>query len=96
MSDALGLNVSTEMTALAYASIANGGNFNKANYISKLVFSDGLEKEIVNKSTVGMKSSTAYILAKMLEKTHAPNMSAKEASIPEFERLYRKNRNNKL
>jgi penicillin-binding protein 1A len=84
-SDALGLNVSTEMTALAYASIANGGNFNKANYISKLVFSDGSEKEIVNKSTVGMKSSTAYILAKMLEKTHAPNMSAKEASIPEFE-----------
>lgn len=84
-SDALGLNVSTEMTALAYASIANGGNFNKANYISKLVFSDGSEKEIINKSTTGMKSSTAYILAKMLEKTHAANMSAKEANIPEFE-----------
>lgn len=83
-SDALGLDVSTEMTAAAYAAIANNGVYNSPQYISKLVFSDGSERQIVGENHKGMEPSTAFILAKMLKTTTNPGFSAQRASLNQF------------
>lgn len=83
-SDALGLNVSTEMEAAAYAALAQNGKYTSPQYISKLVFSDGSEKEIKPEAAQAMKESTAYVLNSMLKTTTNKNMSAQKAAIPEF------------
>lgn len=83
-SDALGLDVSTEQTASAYAAIANNGMYTKPQYVSKLVFADGSEKNINSDTTQAMTDSTAFILAKMLEHVTDENRSAPKAAIPEF------------
>lgn len=89
-SDALGLNVSTEQEAAAYAALANNGTYKAPQYISKIVFSDGSEKTINVEETKAMKESTAYILNKMLETTTNANMSAAKGAIPEFAGLITK------
>lgn len=82
--DALGLNVSTEQLAAAYAAIGNGGTYHKPRYIDKIIFNDGSQKKIRFESKKAMQQSTAYILAKILEGTTAPNSSATAAKIKEF------------
>lgn len=82
--DALGLDLSTEDFAAGFATIANGGIYRSPNYISKLVFSDGSEKEIKSTEIRAMKESTAYILAKILEGTTQDGYSATSAKIPEY------------
>ena len=89
-SDALGLDVSTEMLATAYATLAQGGKYTAPQYISSLIFSDGSERKIENKQTKAMKESTAYVLNSMLKTTTNPNMSAQKAAIPEFAGLITK------
>lgn len=83
-SDALGIDVSTEQEAAAFAAIANGGTYRKPTYIKSLTFSDGSTKEVEIESRRAMKESTAFILAKMLEQTMQPQASATEAKINEF------------
>lgn len=89
-SDALGLDVSTEMLAAAYATLAQGGKYIAPQYISSLIFSDGSERKIENKQTNAMKESTAYVLNSMLKTTTNLNMSAQKAAIPEFAGLITK------
>lgn len=88
--DALGLDVSTEMVATAYATLAQGGKYTAPQYISSLVFSDGSERKINNEQTNAMKESTAYVLNSMLKTTTNPNMSAQKGAIPEFAGLITK------
>lgn len=89
-SDALGLDVSTEMLAAAYATLAQNGKYTPPQYILSLIFSDGSERKIENKQTKAMKESTAYVLNSMLKTTTNPNMSAQKAAIPEFAGLITK------
>lgn len=89
-SDALGLDVSTEMLAAAYATLAQNGKYTAPQYISSLIFSDGSERKIENKQTNAMKESTAYVLNSMLKTTTNLNMSAQKAAIPEFAGLITK------
>lgn len=83
-SDALGINVSTEQEASAFAAIANGGIYRKPTYIKSLTFADGSSKELTIEENRSMKESTAFILEKMLEQTMLPNSSAPQAKIDEF------------
>lgn len=80
-SDALGLDMSTERIAAAFAMLANDGKYNAPQYISKLKFSDGSERNIKGENNQAIKQSTAFILNKMLEGTTRPNMSAKDAAM---------------
>lgn len=83
-SDALGIDISTSQEAAAFAAIANKGMYRAPQYVKSLVFSDGSTKEIEIKESRGMKESTAYILAKMLEQTMTQGGSAMDARIGEF------------
>lgn len=83
-SDALGVNASTEQLAYAFAAIANGGMIYEPSYITKIVYSDGSEKEIKPKQSRAMKDSTSFILASMLKGVTQPDGSAPNAAIPEF------------
>lgn len=83
-SDALGINVSTSQEASAFAAIANKGKYKRPQYIKSLTFSDGSSKEINYDFSQGMKESTSYILAKMLEQTLEQGGSADKAKINEF------------
>ena len=83
-STALGLNVSTEQMAAASATLANKGMYKKPQYITKLVFNDGSEKEIKFNPTRAMKESTAYILLKMMAEVPKSNGTATDAIISHY------------
>ena len=89
-SDALGLDVSTEDMALAFATLARGGVYADASYIKELVFSDGSKKEIKPQSKRTIKESTAFTLNSMLEGVTATGMSGEKAAIPEIPGLITK------
>lgn len=80
--DALGLGVSTEQLAGASAALANYGTYKTPQYITKLVFNDGSEKEIHFPTRQAMKPSTAFILLKMLEKVPTAEGTARSAILP--------------
>lgn len=83
-SDALGMNASTEQLAYGFAAIANGGKVTTPQYITKISFADGSEKEVKPVYTQGMKESTAYTLTAALKGVAQTNGSAPLAMIPEF------------
>ena len=80
--DALGLNVSTADLATGFAAFSRLGQYQKAQYVTKLVFSDGSEKEIKFEHNQAMLPSTAYIILKILE--GVPPFSAQGAEMPEL------------
>lgn len=89
-SEALGVNSSTEQLAYAFAGIANGGTLYEPSYVTKLVFSDGSEKEINPISSRSMSESTAFILTSMLKGVTQPTMSAQNSAIEEFKGMIAK------
>lgn len=83
-SDALGLHISTRDLAGGFYTLANGGIYQKPQYITKIVFNDGSEKQISFEKKRAMKESTAYILNQMLEEVPTPSGTAIFAQIPEY------------
>ena len=83
--DALGLDVSTRDLAGAFAALSNKGVYKKPQYITKIKFNDGSEKEIKFEEVKAMKESTAYVLLKMLENVPKRDGTAIAAIIPEFQ-----------
>lgn len=80
--DALGINVSTEQLAGAFATLANMGTYKTPQYVTKLVFNDGSSKEISFSQRRAMNESTAYILLKMLGEVPRPDGTAISAILP--------------
>ncbi|MCG3412249.1 transglycosylase domain-containing protein [Staphylococcus massiliensis] len=68
--------------ASAYAAIANGGEYNKAHSIQKVVDADGDTIEFEHSSNKAMKDSTAFMLAEMLKGTFEPYGSAFGKGVP--------------
>ncbi|MEQ6036532.1 transglycosylase domain-containing protein, partial [Staphylococcus saccharolyticus] len=62
--------------ASAFASIANGGTYNNAHSIQKVVTNDGDTIEYDHSSHKAMKDYTAYMLAEILKGTFKPYGSA--------------------
>ena len=62
--------------ASAFAAIANGGEYNNAHSIKKVVKEDGETIEFDHSSNKAMKDSTAYMLAEVLKGTFEPYGSA--------------------
>ncbi|BGE82418.1 transglycosylase domain-containing protein [Staphylococcus petrasii] len=62
--------------ASAFASIANGGTYNNAHSIQKVVTADGDTVEFDHTSHKAMKDYTSYMLAEMLTGTFKPYGSA--------------------
>ncbi|MBL7573215.1 transglycosylase domain-containing protein [Staphylococcus saccharolyticus] len=62
--------------ASAFASIANGGTYNNAHSIQKVVTNDGDTTEYDHSSHKAMKDYTAYMLAEILKGTFKPYGSA--------------------
>ena len=62
--------------ASAFASIANGGDYNNAHSIKKVVKDDGETVEYEHTSKKAMKDYTAYMLAEVLKGTFEPYGSA--------------------
>lgn len=80
--DALGLDLSTADLASGYAAFARYGQYQQAQYVTKLVFSDGSSKDIKFERVQAMMPSTAYIMLKILE--GVPNYSEQGAQMPEL------------
>lgn len=89
-SDAIGLDVSTQDFALAFATIARGGEYQKASYVKSITFSDGSTKEISQPKERTIKESTAYTLIHMLKGVTDQGMSGEQAAMPEFQGLISK------
>lgn len=68
--------------ASAFASIANGGTYNNAHSIRKVVTSDDETIEFDHTSHKAMKDYTAYMLAEMLTGTFKPYGSAYGHGVP--------------
>lgn len=83
-SAALGLNLSTAQFASAFAALANGGVYNSPQFVKEITFSDGSTKQITSENKRAMKDSTAFILAKMLQKGTIEGRAAQKLNIPEF------------
>lgn len=58
---------SSEKMAAAYAAFANGGIYNKPQYVNKIIFSDGTREEYSAKGTRAMKETTAYMMTDMMK-----------------------------
>ncbi|MDR0298541.1 MAG: transglycosylase domain-containing protein [Streptococcaceae bacterium] len=58
---------SSEKQAAAYAAFANGGNYTKPYYVSKIVYSDGVSKNLTPSTSRVMKETTAYMITDMLK-----------------------------
>lgn len=84
-STALGLNVSTEQMAAATATLANKGMYKQPQYVTKLVFNDGSEKEIKFNDKRAMKESTAYVLLKMMGQVPKQDGTAADAIIDGYQ-----------
>ena len=66
-SSAIGINVSTEQEAAAYAAFANGGTYYRPQYISKITEQSGVVKDYKAEGSTAMKSSTAFMLTNMMK-----------------------------
>lgn len=64
---AIGINVSTEQQAAAYAAFDNGGTYYKPQYVSSIDERNGETKKFDNPGTTAMKSSTAFMMTSMLQ-----------------------------
>lgn len=80
--DALGLNISTQQLAAAQATLANLGTYKTPQYITKIKFNDGSEKNIVLPTNKAMNESTAYILLRMMEEVPRADGTARFAILP--------------
>lgn len=80
--DALGINISTEQLAGAFSTLSNLGNYKKPQYITKIVFNDNSEKQVVFNPIKAMNESTAYILLRILEEVPTSMGTATKAILP--------------
>ena len=65
--NAIGIDVSSEQEAAAFAAFDNGGTYYKPQYISKITDQSGAVKEFKNSGSTAMKSSTAFMLTNMMK-----------------------------
>lgn len=80
--DALGLNVSTEQMAGAFATLSSLGEYKKPQYIQRIIFEDNSEKHIEFIPIRAMNASTAYVLLHMLKEVPKPDGTAIHAQLP--------------
>lgn len=83
-SQAIGFNASTAQMANAYAVFANGGTYHPVQYIQKLTFPDGSQKEIQLPSKKVMRESTAFIMTQMLKQVVSEQGTLPDAIIPDI------------
>lgn len=58
---------SSEKMAAAYAAFANGGIYNKPQYVNRIEFSDGTSANYAPEGKRAMKETTAYMMTDMLK-----------------------------
>ncbi|SCB74349.1 PBP1A family penicillin-binding protein [Weissella bombi] len=66
-SSAIGIDVSSEQEAAAFAAFDNGGTYYKPQYISKITDQSGAVKEFDDSGKKAMKGSTAFMLTSMMK-----------------------------
>lgn len=66
-SSAIGINVSSEQEAAAFAAFDNGGTYYEPQYISKITDQSGAVKEFEDSGKQAMKGSTAFMLTNMMK-----------------------------
>ncbi|MBM7617456.1 penicillin-binding protein 1A [Weissella uvarum] len=66
-SNAIGIDVSTEQEAAAYAAFDNGGTYYKPYYVSSISEQNGDVKDIKPNGSRAMKKSTAFMLTSMMK-----------------------------
>jgi penicillin-binding protein 1A len=64
---AIGIDVSTEQEAAAFAAFDNGGTYYEPQYIQSITSPSGTVKTFDAKGTTAMKSSTAFMLTSMMQ-----------------------------
>ncbi|WP_268913081.1 PBP1A family penicillin-binding protein [Lentilactobacillus sp. SPB1-3] len=67
LQNGIGLYVSSEQLAAAYAAFANGGVYHKPYLINKIVQSDGQTKTFKSKGKRAMSPATAFMITDMLK-----------------------------
>ncbi|EHN59454.1 transglycosylase domain-containing protein [Oenococcus kitaharae] len=81
-SSAIGIDVSTEQEAAAFAAFSNGGTYYKPQYVEKIITADGITHSYDNPGERAMKESTAFMMTNMLQDVPEPTGSAPGALIP--------------
>ncbi|UQS81480.1 penicillin-binding protein [Bombilactobacillus folatiphilus] len=81
LSAGIGSDLSTLQLASAYSAFANGGNYHKPQYISKIQTTDGLIHDYDSTTKKAMSSSTAYMITDMLKDVVTPNGMGSQAYI---------------
>lgn len=66
-SSAIGIDVSSEQEAAAFAAFDNGGTYYEPQYISKITDQSGAVKEFDDAGKQAMKGSTAFMLTSMMK-----------------------------
>lgn len=79
---AIGYETSTEKMAGAFATIANGGTYHSANYVSDVITPDNVKHTVDTSSHRAMRESTAFLLTSMLKDVISARGTAPEAIIP--------------
>lgn len=67
LSNALGVDASTEEMASAFSVFSNGGTYHKPRYVSSLEFSDHSVKTIEDTKHQALRPSTAFTITSMLQ-----------------------------
>lgn len=81
LSNALGVDVSSERLAAAFGAIGNNGEYHKPRYVASLTFSDGSTKEIKFNQRQAVRPSTAYVLTSILKGTPSAKGLLPEADL---------------
>jgi penicillin-binding protein 1A len=80
-SAAIGIELSTEQEAAAFAAFANGGIYYEPSYITKVVTSDGVTHTYESEGKRAMKESTAFMMTDMMKDVISDNATAPDAQI---------------
>ncbi|WP_125583553.1 transglycosylase domain-containing protein [Levilactobacillus cerevisiae] len=82
LQNGIGLYISTEQEAAAYAAFANGGNYYKPYLVSKVVTQDGKAHKYSSTAKRAMSAATAFMLTDMMKDVMTnENGSGRSAAI---------------
>lgn len=81
LSNALGIDASTEEMASAFGAFSNGGIYNEPRYVDTITFSDNSTKKVELDSHRAVRESTAFEITSMLKGVPSPKGTLTNSSL---------------
>lgn len=81
LSNALGIDASTEEMASAFGVFSNGGIYHQPRYVDKITFSDNSTKEVKLTSNRAIRESTAFEMTSMLKGVPSPQGTLSNSNL---------------